>query len=328
MRVCRERLTISTMNPLRLVFFGTAELACPSLLALAASPEFEVAVVVTQPDRPKGRSLQLQPSPVKTAALGQGLSVLQPARARDPAFLATVRELRPALGVVVAYGQILPRALLDIPAHGFVNVHTSLLPKHRGAAPIQWALLNDDPETGVTIMQIDEGLDTGGILAQQATPIHVGDNARTLHDRLAQMGAALLLPTIMELIEGRITPRRQPEAGAGYARKITKEDGRIDWSLPARAIWNRVRAFTPWPGAYTFLSAVPKPQLLKIWHVEVTDVAGGQAGQVTAAGPEGIVVTCGQQALRILTLQLEGSRRMTAREFLAGHTLTAGQLLG
>jgi methionyl-tRNA formyltransferase len=316
------------MNALRLVFFGTAELACPSLLALAASPEFEVAAVVTQPDRPKGRSLQLQPPPVKTAALSQGLSVLQPERARDPAFLATVREMRAALGVVVAYGQILPQALLDIPAHGFVNVHTSLLPKYRGAAPIQWALLNDEAETGVTIIQIDEGLDTGDILAQQATPIDVGDNARTLHNRLAQMGAALLLRTITDLVEGRVTPRRQPEAGAGYARKITKEAGRIDWSLPARAIWNQVRAFTPWPGAYTFLSAVPKPQLLKIWQAEVVEVAGDQAGQVVTASPEGLVIACGQQSLRILNLQLEGSRRMTTREFLAGHTLASGQLLG
>ena len=316
------------MNPLRLVFFGTAELACPSLLALSASRDFELAAVVTQPDRPRGRSLQLQPSPVKRAALGQGLTVLQPERARDPAFLASVRELRPALGVVVAYGQILSQALLDIPTHGFVNVHTSLLPKYRGAAPIQWAILNDDAETGVTIMRIDEGLDTGDILTQQATPIHASDSAQTLHDRLAQMGAALLLPTITDLIEGRIMARKQPEAGARYARKITKEDGRIDWALPARAIWNRVRAFTPWPGAYTFLPSTPKPQLLKIWQAEVVEDAGNQAGRVTAVGPEGIVVTCGPQGLRILSLQREGGRRMTPREFLAGHPLAVGQLLG
>jgi len=316
------------MNPLRLVFFGTAELACPSLLALTASPGFEVAAVVTQPDRPKGRSLQLQPPPVKTAALGQGLSIVQPERARDQAFVAAIRELRPALGVVVAYGQILPKALLDIPPHGFVNAHTSLLPKYRGAAPIQWAILNDDAETGVTIMRIDEGLDTGDILVQQATPIHASDNAQTLHDRLAQMGAALLLPTIADLIEGRITPRKQPEAGASYARKIKKEDGRINWFLPARTIWNRVRAFTPWPGAYTFLPSTPKPQLLKIWEAEVVEDAGDQVCQIAAVGPEGILVTCVPDGLRILSLQLEGSRRMSAREFLAGHPLAVGQFLG
>jgi len=316
------------MNPLRLVFFGTAELACPSLLALASSPDFEVAAVVTQPDRPKGRSLQLQPSPVKAAALGLGLRVLQPERARDQAFVAAISELRPSLGVVVAYGQILPKALLEIPAHGFVNVHTSLLPKYRGAAPIQQAILNDDAETGVTIMKIDEGLDTGDILVQQATPIHASDNAQTLHDRLAQTGAALLLPTVTDLVEGRITPRRQPETGACYARKITKEDGRIDWSLPARAIWNRVRAFTPWPGAFTLLPSTPKPQLLKIWAAQVADVTGSQAGQIASVGSEGIVVACGQQGLRVLDLQLEGGRRMTPREFLAGHPLAPGQTLG
>ncbi len=316
------------MNPLRIVFFGTAELACPSLAALAASPDFAVAAVVTQPDRPKGRALQLQPSPVKRLALDHGLTVLQPERARDPAFVAAVRELQPALGVVVAYGQILPGALLEIPPHGLVNVHASLLPKYRGAAPIQWAILHDEPETGVTIMKIDEGLDTGDILAQHSTPIRANDNAQTLHDRLAQMGAALLLPTIADFVQGRATPRKQPEAGASYARKITKEDGRISWSLPARAIWNQVRAFTPWPGAYTLRPGTPKPQLLKIWEAEVVENAGNQVAQIASVSPEGIVVTCVPDGLRILSLQLEGSRRMTAREFLAGHPLAPGEPLG
>jgi methionyl-tRNA formyltransferase len=315
------------MKPLRLVFFGTAELACPSLSALASSPDFAVVAVVTQPDRPKGRSLQLQPSPVKGVALDRQLPVFQPERARDPLFLDALRPLQPSLGVVVAYGQILPKALLEIPPHGFVNVHTSLLPKYRGAAPIQWAIANDDAETGVTIMKIDEGLDTGEILRQQTTPIHATDNAPTLHDRLAEMGAALLQATIGDLIAGRITPRQQSEAGACYARKITKEDGRIDWSLPARAIWNRLRAFTPWPGAYTFLPAGARPQLLKIWNAEVTELAGDPPGQILTAGPEGIIVACGGQGLRILELQLEGGRRLTAREFLAGHTLVPGQAL-
>jgi len=316
------------MNPLRLAFFGTAELACASLNTLATSPEFTIAAVVTQPDRPKGRSLQLQPSPVKSAALALGLPILQPDRARDPAFLASLRVVELELAVVVAYGQILPKALIELPRHGCVNVHTSLLPKYRGAAPIQWALLNDDAETGVTIMKIDEGLDTGDLLTQQATPIHATDTAQTLHDRLARLGAELLLPTIRDLVGGRITPRPQPATGACYARKITKEDGRIDWSLPARAIWNRVRAFAPWPGAYTFLPLIPQPQLLKIWQAEESDLPPGQAGQVVTAGPEGILVSCGQGGLRILNLQLEGRRRMNAGEFLAGHALDAGVKLG
>jgi methionyl-tRNA formyltransferase len=313
------------MTPQRLAFFGTAELACPSLLALASSPDFEVVAVVTQPDRPKGRSLQLQPSPVKSVALARQLPVLQPDRARAPLFLDAIRELQPDLGVVVAFGQILPKELLEIPPHGFVNVHTSLLPKYRGAAPIQWAIANADAETGVTIMKIDEGLDTGDILTQQATPIHATDSGQTLHDRLAQMGAALLLSTIRDLVAGRLTPRKQPEAGACYARKLTREDGRIDWSLPARTIWNRMRAFTPWPGAYTSLPAVSKPQLLKIWDAEVTDLAGDPAGRILKADPDGIVVACGGQSLKIHELQLEGGRRLTAREFLAGHPLVPGQ---
>jgi methionyl-tRNA formyltransferase len=312
------------MKPLRVIFFGTAELACASLNALAASSLFNVATVVTQPDRPKGRSLHPQPSPVKSAALARNLPVLQPERARDPEFLTRLRELQPELVAVAAYGQILPKAVLELPCHGCVNVHTSLLPRYRGAAPIQWAILNDDAETGVTIMRMDEGLDTGDILAQQTTPIHPDDTAQTLHDRLAQTGATLLLSAIIDWVEGRITPRKQPEVGACYARKITKDDGRIDWSLPARSIWNRVRAFTPWPGAYTFLPATPRPQLLKIWQAEVLDAAVGRPGEVLSAAPGGIVVACGQQALRILTLQLEGGRRMAALEFLAGHALVPG----
>jgi methionyl-tRNA formyltransferase len=316
------------MKPLRLVFFGTAELACPSLEALASAPQYEVVTVVTQPDRPGGRSLRLQPSPAKSLALTRRIPVLQPGRARDPEFFDALRELRPELVVVAAYGQILPKSLLDLPRHGCVNVHASLLPRHRGAAPIQWAILNDDDETGVTIMKMDEGLDTGDMLAQQATPIEPSDNAQTLHDRLARMGAALLLPTLMDLVEGRITPRRQPESGVSYARKITKEDGRIDWSAPARVLWNRVRAFTPWPGAYTLMAAVPKPLLLKIWQADVVDAPAAPPGLIAEANAAGVRVACGEQALRILSLQLEGGRRLGAREFLAGHQLEPGTVLG
>jgi methionyl-tRNA formyltransferase len=316
------------MKPLRLVFFGTAELACPSLEALAAAPPYDVVTVITQPDRPGGRALRLQPSPVKSLALTRRIPVLQPPRAREPGFLDALRELRPELVVVAAYGQILPKSLLDLPRHGCVNVHASLLPRHRGAAPIQWAILNDDAETGVTIMKIDEGLDTGDMLAQQATPIEPTDNAQTLHDRLARMGAALLLPTLTDWVEGRITPRKQPESGASYARKIAKGDGRIDWSAPARGLWNRVRAFTPWPGAYTFVPAVPKPLLLKIWRADIVEAPAAPPGLIAEANAAGVLVACGEQGLRILSLQLEGGRRQAAREFLAGHKLEPGTILG
>ena len=226
--------------------------------------------------------------------------------------------------VVAAYGQILPPALLEIPRFGCLNVHASLLPKYRGAAPIQWAILNDEAETGVTIMKMDAGLDTGEMLSREATPISPEDTAETLHDRLARIGAGLLLRTLPDYVAGKIIPRPQPAEGASYARKITKEDGRLDWSQPARALWNRVRAFTPWPGAFFYQPATPKPRLVKVWQTRVEEQLSGPAGELLRADKEGIVVGCEQQALRILSLQVEGGRRLTAQEFLSGHPLRAG----
>ena len=315
------------MASLRIVFMGTAPLACPSLAALAQTPGLQVVAVVTQPDRPKGRSLHLQPSPVKSLALSCHLPVLQPERARAEPFLQELRQLAPDLIAVAAYGQILPKVILDLPRYGGLNVHASLLPKYRGAAPIQWAILNDELQTGVTLMKMDEGLDTGGILASETTPIGPEDNSQTLHDRLAAIGAELLVKTIPEHVAGRITPRPQPEAGVTYARKIAKEDGRLDWNQPARALWNRVRAFVTWPGAYTFLPTTPKPLLLKIWRAEPIETPDARPGEVLETGKDGIVIGCGRGALRILSLQREGGRRLTAAEFLAGHALKAGNKL-
>lgn len=313
---------------MRIAFMGTAELACPSLKALCRQKDFQVVGVVTQPDRPKGRELKPAPSPVKAAALGEGLPVLQPARAREEGFLAELRGLEPDLIVVAAYGQILPQAILDLPRFGCLNVHASLLPRHRGAAPIQWAILEDDAETGVTIMKIDAGLDTGPMLTTVTTPIAPADNAQTLHDRLAALGAELLVRTIPDYVAGRVMPRSQPAEGVTYARKITKEDGRIDWSLPARAIWNRVRAFTPWPGAFTGHGPAPGTRLLKLWSAQVEPDRAGPPGEILQADKAGLVAGCGQQALRILELQREGGRRLAARDFLAGHPLVPGQRLG
>ena len=315
------------MARLRIIFFGTAELACHGLLALAQSSAFEVAAVVTQPDRPKGRSLNLHSSPVKTIATQRHLAVLQPERARSEQFFQELSRLQPDLIVVAAYGQILPKQILDLPRFGCLNIHASLLPKYRGAAPVQWAILNDEPETGVTIMKMDEGLDTGDILSQQVTPIAAGANAQTLLERIAALGADLLLKTVPDYVTGRIIPRKQPEEGASYARKINKEDGRLDWTQPARALWNRVRALVPWPGAYTFLSAEPKPQLLKISQAEIAERGSGNTGEILEASGNGIVVACGRQALRILVLQREGGKRLGARDFLAGHPLTPGKRL-
>ena len=313
------------MHPMRIVFFGTAELACASLEALAATPAFSLLGVVTQPDRPRGRDLRLQCSPVKASALKLGLPVLQPEKCRHSDLIQHIQSLRPDVGVVVAYGKILPPALLGIPPHGCVNVHASLLPKYRGAAPIQWAILNDESETGVTIMQIDAGLDTGPILAMEATPIRPDDNARTLHDRLARSGADLLVRTLSEQVSGRLVPRPQPEEAATYARKITKEDGRLDWNRPARELWNRVRGLAPWPGTYTHLRSDPKPMLLKVHEASVRPGPRGAAGEILAADRAGIVVGCGEGALCLTAVQREGGRRLTAAEFLAGHPLRPGQ---
>jgi len=308
---------------------GTAELACASLQALAAAPGFEVVAVVTQPDRPKGRALKLQPSPVKEAALSAGLPVLQPERARDPAFCEELRRLEPALIAVAAYGQLLPTAILTLPPLGCLNVHASLLPKYRGAAPIQWAILNDESETGVTIMKMAEKLDTGDILAQRATAIAAGDTAATLGERLAQLGAQLLAETLAQCVNNTITARPQIEAQATSARKITREDGRLDWSQPARSLWNRVRALVPWPGAFTFLPGGAKLRTVKIWRASVEESRAGAPGEVAQADKAGIVVACGGGGgLRIHELQLEGGRRLTAAEFLTGHLLPPGGRLG
>ena len=313
--------------PLRIVFMGTAELACASLAALADWPAATVVAVVTQPDRPKGRDLKLQPSAVKALALARQLPVLQPERARHEDFIAQLRTLAPDLLVVAAYGQILPQAILDLPRHGCLNVHTSLLPKYRGAAPIQWAILDDQPETGVTIMKMDAGLDTGAIVSVATTPILTEDNAQTLHDRLATVGARLLLETIPGYVRGEIVPRPQPAEGSSYARKITKQDGALDWSQPARTLWNRLRAFTPWPGAFTHLPATPTPVLLKIWRAEIEPARTGAPGEILQADKAGLVIACGTGSLRVLELQREGGRRLNTADYLAGHSLALGTTL-
>jgi methionyl-tRNA formyltransferase len=312
------------MPSLRIVFFGTAELARTSLAALHQNPAFAIAAVVTQPDRPKGRDLKLQPPPVKIEATERNLPVLQPERARNESFITQLRELAPDLIVVAAYGQILPAAILELPRFGCLNVHTSLLPKYRGAAPIQWAILNGEAETGVTIMKMDAGLDTGDILTQEAIPILPRDNSQTLHDRLAILGASLLVRTIPEYIAGAIQPRKQPDTGVTYASKIAKEHGRLDWKQPARSLWNQVRAFTPWPGAFTTFREGSQPRILKVWETEMSGDNPAEPGTVLQADKSGILVSCGEQSLRITVLQREGGRRLNAGEFLSGFPLQPG----
>ncbi len=309
---------------------GTAELSCASLQALACDERFFIVAVVTQPDKPKGRDLKLTPSPVKILAEKLNLPVLQPLKAREEKFISELRELKPDLMVVVAYGQILPQSILDLPPHGCLNVHTSLLPKYRGAAPIQWAIADGEPETGVTIMKMDAGLDTGPILSLRRTPILSTDDSQILHDRLAQLGAELLAETIPDYIAGKISPQPQPAEGSTYAAKIKKEDGQIDWNLPAEKIRNRLRAFTPWPGAFTFRNG----KLLKVWKASLAQENRYEGisihnsnlapGTILSANADGILVLCGKDALMIFELQREGGRRISAAEFLAGFPLQAG----
>lgn len=315
------------MTPLRIVFLGTAELSCASLAKLSGNERFSVINVVTQPDKPKGRELRLTPSPVKVLAEKLGLSVLQPLKARDEQFISQIRKLNPDLLVVVAYGQILPPSLLEVPKFGCLNVHTSLLPKYRGAAPIQWAIADGNPETGVTIMKMDAGLDTGPILSLRSTPILPEDDAQILHDRLAQLGAELLVETIPSYVAGKIQPQPQPAEGFTYAAKIKKDDGLIDWNLPAEKIWCRLRAFTPWPGAFTFVADRGKKITLKILRANVAENRG-EPGKILSADKSGIIVGCGEKSLRVLELQREGGKRLPAADFLSGFPLKVGDRLG
>jgi methionyl-tRNA formyltransferase len=303
---------------MRLVFMGSAELACASLEAVAALPGHEVVAVVTQPDKPKGRDLQLAPPPVKDTAAKLGLPVQQPVKIREEAALAALRVLRPDLIIVVAYGQFLPKALLDMPAHGCINVHTSLLPRWRGAAPIQYAILHGDKLTGVTTMFINERMDAGDILRQRVEPIRPDDTSGALHDRLAVLGAQLLVETVNDVAAGKAARLPQDEAEVTLARKLTKEDGRVDWRKPAVEIERQVRAFDPWPGAFTMAGEL----LLKIWQAEIVTGVSGAPGTVL----EDLVVVTGQEGLRLREVQPAGKRRMSAAEFLRGHKIVGAVL--
>ena len=318
-------------SPLRIIFMGTAPLACASLQALATSSAFSVVAVVTQPDRPKGRDLQLQPSAVKELALKLNLPVLQPERARDHQVLEQLRALTADLMVVAAYGQILPQAMLDLPTFGCLNVHTSLLPRYRGAAPIQWAILDDLPETGVTIMKMDAGLDTGDILLPRETAIvHDGataDTAGTLQDRLAALGGGLVVEALTLAERGELRPCKQPLDGVTYAHKVDKVHAQVDWASSALQSERRVRAFDPAPGAWTGLDGV----LVKLWRAEVASGPGDPdvpCGSVVSVGSAGIDVACGEGVLRLTELQRSGGKRLGAGDFLRGMPVCRGMRFG
>lgn len=304
---------------MRLAFAGTPEFAGVALQALLDAGH-EIALVLTQPDRPAGRGLRAQPSAVKSLAIRNGLALEQPASLKDVAIYRTISRVEPDAMVVAAYGLIVPKDLLLLPRLGCINIHASLLPRWRGAAPIQRALLAGDAATGVTIMQMDEGLDTGAILAQEAIPIEADDTAQTLHDKLADLGARL----VVRVLAAPLTPRPQSSAEALYAAKVTREEARLDWRETAAAIERKVRAFNPAPCAYTELRGEP----LKIWRAAVVPDVTGVPGTVCETGRGGIVVACGGGGLRLLEVQRAGGKRLPVAAFLAGTPLAAGTRLG
>lgn len=310
------------MTKLRIVFMGTPEFSCPTLQRLFDRGEHVVAVV-TQPDRPKGRGQKEEPPPVKALALRYDIPVFQPVKVRTPDSVERIREMAPDVIVVVAFGQILPQSLLDIPRLGCINVHSSLLPRYRGAAPLNWVIINGETETGVTTMMMDAGLDTGDMLLVKRTPIDPDEDARSLHDRMALLGADALAETLDLLVTGTLEPVKQNDADTCYAPLLTKELGEIDWHTSPLKIKNLVRGVTPWPGAYTRLNGL----LLKIFKVR-TSTGDGPPGTVLNVGKDGIEVACDGGSIIIDELQLEGKKRLAAREFIAGFALTPGLRLG
>ena len=309
---------------LRAIFLGTPEFAIPSLRAL--KDKVELLAVVTQPDRPQGRGRKVAPPPVARAAREMAVPVLQPAKLRDPAAIEALRALRPDVIITVAYGKIIPPQILTLPPLGCINVHPSLLPKYRGASPIQGALVNGERETGVTIMYQSEALDAGDIILQRRVPIAPDDTAQTLEDRLAEEGAHALVEALTLIAEGSAPRQPQAESQATYAGKLTKGSGRIDWTQPATALVNFIRAMDPWPSAYTW----HRGKFLKICKGTAMEGApGAQPGVVTdARRGEGFVVATGQGSLFVTEVQPEGRRRMTADEYVRGTHLQVGERLG
>lgn len=303
--------------PWRIVFFGTPSFAIATLQELFKGPD-QLVGVVTQPDREKGRGRKVIISPVKEIALRHGLIPLQPEKAKEEIFQEELRSLQPDVMVVVAYGQILPRSVLEIPKHGAINVHASLLPKYRGAAPVIWAILNGEKKTGVTTMLLDEGMDTGDVLLQAETPIGNDETGEMLRDRLAVLGGQLLSQTLEKMKSGTIRPVPQDHTKATYAPPIKKEDGHIDWGKKAEEIDRQVRAFNPWPGAFTKWGDL----LLKIYKGESKEKFNAErAGTVVWVGSDFIEVGTGNGSYFLKEIQLEGKKRMAVREFLSGHRI-------
>lgn len=312
---------------MKLIFAGTPEFAACALDALV-SARHEIALVLTQPDRPAGRGMKSLMSPVKQRAQRNHIVVLQPATLKAPAVQEHLRQTGADIMIVAAYGLILPQAVLDIPRLGALNIHASLLPRWRGAAPIQRALLAGDRETGICIMRMDAGLDTGPVLMSEPIPVSDTDTAQTLHDRLAALGARLVVSALENIENGALQAQPQPEQGATYAHKINKTEAKIDWYEASAAVDRRIRAFSPFPGAHAEIKGVE----IKLWRA-APERAGSSSqpvgpGQVLAAGPQGVVVACGEGVIRLLEMQRPGGKRLAAADFLRGFSIVSGDRFG
>jgi methionyl-tRNA formyltransferase len=322
-------VVIAEAATLRLVFCGTSDFAVPSLLHLHSLPDFKIASVLTQPDRPSGRGKVLRESPIKKLAPAIGLTVLQPVRIREPGIDAYLREIAPDVVVVIAYGQIIPERLLAIPRLGWINLHASLLPKYRGAAPIHWAIANGEVKTGVTTMRIDAGMDTGDILLTRETPIESTETTPKVSERLAEIGAPLLSETLRQLDAGVLRPLPQNSADATYAPILRRDDGRIDWRRSALEIYDRMRAFTPWPGAFTdFRGSSCHIAGLPVSNHRRENVAAGAPGTLLWENGD-LLASCGHATLmRVISVKLEGRKETSALEFANGARLVSGERFG
>lgn len=312
---------------LKAIFMGTPDFAVPVLRAMQEAGH-EICAVVTQPDKPKGRGKAVQYTPVKECAMEYGIEVYQPVKVREESFVELIRGMEPEVIVVVAFGQILPQSILDIPKYGCINVHASLLPRWRGAAPIQWAVISGDKESGVTTMQMEAGLDTGDMLLKEAVVLSPEETGGSLHDKLSALGAGLLLRTLEGLKDGTITPKKQEDTLSCYAKMLTKQLGSIDFTKPAEEIECLIRGLNPWPSAYTSLDG----KTLKIWRAEVLEdteeTKGTEPGTIVSVEKDRFVIKAGEGLLAVKELQLEGKKRMDAAAFLRGYPVEVGIRLG
>ncbi len=307
---------------LRIAFMGSPPFAVPALRALI--DKHQVSVVITQPDKTAGRGKRLVSPPVKAVASAAGIPVLQPRSAKKPEFLAELANYPADIGVVVAYGKILPLAVLEAFPHGCINIHGSLLPAYRGAAPIQWALIKGETETGITIMQLDEGMDTGPMISKRKISVTASDTSGSLFERLAPLGAEMIIDALAEIEDGSVTRLAQDEALATYAPMLKKPDGRIDWQRPAAEVANLIRGVDPWPGAVTTLAGAS----LKLFAATLGGGDGGSPGTILEVDEHGVEVACGQGSCVVAEVQAAGKKRMMARAFAAGRALAVGSLLG